>query len=133
MKFLLPLLLLYTLPGFAQLPEAAAPENTPSAPSHAKWDALLKKYVGADGRVDYRGFQRDSHELNRYLKLLENTPPDPQSWSGNEQMAYWINAYNAFTIQLVIRHYPVESIKDIKGIKGIKGVGDEASGDSIVC
>lgn len=93
--------------------------------SHERWDVLLQKNVREDGRVDYRGFQRDSQELNRYLKTLETTPPDPKTWSADEQMAYWINAYNAYTIQLVIRHYPVESIKDIKrGVTFVNTVWD---------
>ncbi len=122
MKFpLLLLLLSIRLAIFAQTP-------TPSSvkpPSHDRWDALLKKNVREDGRVDYRGFQRDSQELNRYLKTLETTPPDPKIWSADEQMAYWINAYNAYTIQLVIRHYPVKSIKDIKhGVTFVNTVWD---------
>jgi Protein of unknown function, DUF547 len=93
--------------------------------SHERWDALLKKYVRADGFVDYKGFQQDSAELKRYTDLLSTTHPNEKNWSRNEQMAYWINAYNAFTIQLVCRHYPVESIKDIqRGIPFVNTVWD---------
>jgi hypothetical protein len=83
--------------------------------THELWDALLKKHVRTDGMVDYKGFVRDSNELNRYLRVLESAHPNDKSWSRNEQMAYWINAYNAYTIQLIVRNYPVASIKDIKG------------------
>jgi Protein of unknown function, DUF547 len=83
------------------------------APSHELYDKLLKKHVSASGLVDYKGFIKDSSELNQYLKLLSAAPPDEKTWSRQEQMAYWINAYNAFTIQLVCRYYPVKSIKDI--------------------
>jgi hypothetical protein len=44
---------------------------------------------------------------------LVNNPPDKKEWSESAQLAYWINVYNAFTIKLIIDHYPVESIKDI--------------------
>jgi hypothetical protein len=81
-------------------------------PSHDLFDNLLKKHVAAGGKVNYRGFIKDSVELNKYLGQLIQSPPQ-KNWSKQDEMAYWINAYNAFTIQLVIRYYPVKSIKDI--------------------
>ncbi len=81
--------------------------------SHEAFDRLLKKHVKADGKVNYKGFQKDSAALNQYLKLLSKTPPNEKTWTRQEQMAYWINAYNAFTIQLIIKYYPIKSIKDI--------------------
>jgi Protein of unknown function, DUF547 len=100
--------------------------NTDSTPvTHEMWDALLKKHVGADGFVDYKGFVQDSAALNRYLHLLESAHPSDKNWSRNEQMAYWINAYNAYTVQLIVRNYPVESIKDIKrGVAFVNSVWD---------
>lgn len=83
------------------------------APSHALWDSLLKVHVKPSGMVDYQGFIKDSVILNDYLSALSNSAPDPKKWSENERLAYWINAYNAFTIQIVIRHYPIDGIKDI--------------------
>jgi hypothetical protein len=82
-------------------------------PSHEIFDRLLREHVSATGIVDYKGLILDSIPLNRYLDLLSNNPPDEKKWSKVQQMAYWINAYNAFTIKLVIDHYPVKSIKDI--------------------
>ena len=84
------------------------------APSHQQWDKLLKKYVTTDGRVNYKSLQKDKASLDDYLKTLSNNAPQ-SSWSENEKKAYWINAYNAFTISLVLQHYPVKSIKDIGG------------------
>ncbi len=93
--------------------------------THEIWNGLLKKHVNADGWVDYKGFIRDSSELNRYLKVLEASHPNDKTWSRNEQMAYWINAYNAYTIQLIVRNYPVKSIKDIKkGLAFVNSVWD---------
>lgn len=83
--------------------------------SHQRWDALLKKHVDDRGTVDYRGFIRDSIALNEYLDLLKQHHPNKFNWSEAERQAYWINAYNAFTIQLIIRHYPVASIKEEAG------------------
>ncbi len=84
-------------------------------PSHEIFNSLLKKYVSVDGKVNYREFIKDTVDLNRYLALLSKTPPDEKSWSREEQMAYWINAYNAFTIKLITRYYPIKSIKNIGG------------------
>ncbi len=93
--------------------------------SHERWDALLKKHVGADGLVNYRGFLSDSAELNTYLRSIESAHPNDENWTRAEQMAYWINAYNAYTVQLVLRHYPVRSIKDIRrGIAFVNSVWD---------
>ena len=79
--------------------------------SHEPFTVLLKKHVSESGLVNYKGFLKDSTQLNKYLKSLSDNPP--QSFSRNDQLAYWINAYNAFTIQLILRNYPLKSIKDI--------------------
>jgi len=79
---------------------------------HSAFDRLLKKHVNEKGLVNYRGFKADQKEFSQYLEQLSKNPPDA-SWSKQEQMAYWINAYNAYTIQLILNHYPVQSIKDI--------------------
>jgi hypothetical protein len=83
------------------------------APSHAIWDELVKKHVRESGEVDYPGFIADSLRLNEYLQFLSDSAPHPNKWTEAERLAYWINAYNAFTIQIVIRHYPVNGIKEI--------------------
>jgi hypothetical protein len=83
------------------------------APSHSQYNKLLQKNVNKDGRVNYRAFINDSTELNQYLSSLSANPPDPKTWSKQEQIAYWINAYNAFTIKLITKHYPLKSIRDI--------------------
>jgi hypothetical protein len=81
---------------------------------HADWDALLKKHVSATGVVNYRGFITDSLVLNRYLTHLSTNPPQAKNRHRNEQLAWWLNAYNAYTVRLIIRHYPLKSINDIK-------------------
>lgn len=84
--------------------------------NHAPFDALLKKHVDAQGMVNYRGFLADSSKLSAYLTTVSNTLPNEQ-WSKNDQLAYWLNAYNAFTIQRVLRGYPVKSIRQLGGDK----------------
>ncbi len=80
--------------------------------SHQTFDSLLKKYVSASGEVNYEAFKKDSINLNGYLNLLSNNPPD-KTWTREQKIAYWINAYNAYTIKLIIKYYPIKSIKDI--------------------
>jgi Protein of unknown function, DUF547 len=97
--------------------------NSDSKPiSHALFDSLLRQYVNKEGFVNYEGFMRDSAAFNKYLELLSKNHPNEKNWARNEQMAYWLNAYNAFTIKLICNHYPVNGIKEIK--KGVPFVSD---------
>ncbi|WP_201978181.1 DUF547 domain-containing protein [Hymenobacter rubidus] len=91
---------------------APANSRAVAAVDHSAYDRLLKKYVSAKGLVNYKGLKADQEELNKYLALLSKNKP-ASSWSKAEQMAFWINAYNAYTIRLVLDHYPIGSIKDI--------------------
>ena len=64
---------------------------------YSSWDTLLKKYVDADGFVDYKGFQNDREALTSYLQLLSENEPT-EVWSVQELLAYYINTYNAYTV-----------------------------------
>lgn len=121
--FSLSMLLTHTM--FARTQRAAGPPEEAPAVSHAIWDKLLKSHVNKDGFVDYKGFIRDSTKFNEYLGILSAANPKADNWSRDEQMAFWINAYNAFTVKLIIDNYPVSSIKDIKkGIAFVNSVWD---------
>lgn len=92
--------------------------------NHHEWTALLQKNVTSEGKVDYLGFVKDSTSLEKYLDNLSQNSPG-SSWSEKEQIAYWINTYNAFTIKLIVDYYPVRSIKDIsKGLTMIDSPWD---------
>lgn len=94
---------------------------------HDTFDTLLKKHVDTEGWVDYEGFIADSVQFNKYLALLSANHPNTKNWSEAERLAYWINAYNAFTIELIVDNYPIGSIKDIKnGIPFVSTVWDIA-------
>jgi len=82
-------------------------------PSHNLYNRLLQKNVTKEGKVNYKSFIKDSIEFNQYLKILSTNPPNEKTWTREEQMAYWINVYNAFTIRLITKYYPIKSIKDI--------------------
>ncbi len=85
--------------------------STGTTVDNSLYGELLKKYV-RDGKVDYAGFKTEEAKLDRYLKILENV--DSEKLSRNEQFAFYTNAYNAWTIQLILGAYPgVTSIKDL--------------------
>jgi len=83
-----------------------------SAPSHASWSLILRNNVSTNGNVNYPGIKADRN-FEKYLASLEAAHPD-ESWSKNDRLAYWINAYNAYTVKLINDNWPVKSIKDIK-------------------
>lgn len=86
--------------------------QSPASVDHSAYDRLLKKYVNAQGLVNYRGFKAEEKAFNQYLALLSKSPPAAGAGQA-DQLAYWINAYNAYTIRLILDHYPVQSIRDI--------------------
>jgi len=94
--------------GTADLQSIASTETLVDNSLYGK---LLKKYV-RDGKVDYAGFKTGEAKLDRYLKILESV--DPEKLSRDEQFAFYANAYNAWTIKLILSGYPgVTSIKDL--------------------
>jgi len=85
----------------------------PEAFNHYRWNQLLEKNVSISGNVDYNAFKSDRTELQVYIdNLTENLPTE--DWNKQDKLAYWINAYNALTVDLILRNYPLESIKAIK-------------------
>lgn len=82
-------------------------------PSHAAFSDLLKRYVSAAGNVDYVGLKKEHAALDAYITTLSaNTPSS--SWSRNEKLAYWINVYNAVTLDLILDNYPLVKITDLE-------------------
>jgi len=82
---------------------------------HRHWTELLAAHVRGDA-VDYVGLKERRAALQVYLdELASVTPEELASWSRDDRFAYWINAYNAFCVQLVVDNYPLESIRDLGG------------------
>lgn len=81
--------------------------------NHSSWNILLQKYVSNKGHVNYKAFKSNRNELVSYITYLGKHMPQ-NSWTREDKLAYWINAYNAMTIDLILRYYPIKSIKDIK-------------------
>ncbi len=88
--------------------------------SHAAWSALLKKHVvplqgGRASQVRYAAFATDRDALKAYLATLSAVDSATfDGWPAAQRMAFLINAYNAFTVELILTRYPkLESIKDL--------------------
>jgi hypothetical protein len=76
-------------------------------PIHKPFDAILDVYV-RDGLVYYRALKSERGSLDRYIVSLAATGADTvKSWPSDRQLAFWINAYNAFVLETVIDHYPI--------------------------
>lgn len=81
--------------------------------THEAWNTLLVQHVTKDGNVDYTAFKNNRSKLKKYIThLSENLPTDEDSKKA--KLAYWMNAYNAMTVDLIVRNLPIKSIKDIK-------------------
>ena len=93
---------------------------------HSEWTKLLKKHVNEKGLVDYKGFENDRKALDAYLNKLSSLNPT-SDWSSQELLAYYINLYNAYTVDLILKNYPTNSIKDISGAftKAFIPIGDK--------
>ncbi len=85
--------------------------------SHKQWDILLQQYVveqGPESKVRYAKIKANPKAFEGYLNSLSSvTQAQLDAWSTDQQLAFFINAYNAFTIKLIVDHYPVDSIKNI--------------------
>lgn len=81
---------------------------------HQTWDQLLKAYVSPVGKVNYKGFKANKAKLNAYISYLAKVSAPTSRASA---MAFWINAYNAYTVKLITDNYPTGSIQSLKGGK----------------
>ncbi len=138
MKSIFLLVTLAFLPGFGSIERLFAPsanlwprweKNAPNSResiNHSLWDNLLSRHVRKSNRgvnlVDYRGFSAaDRTMLADYIAIL--TGVSISQFNRDQQLAYWINLYNALTVQVVLDHYPVDSIRDINISPGLFTIG----------
>jgi hypothetical protein len=77
---------------------------------HTIFTDVLKDCVW-NGLVNYKKL-KDDNRLGKYMDQLANTDPEMLS-SDEDKLAFWINAYNAYTLQFVVEEYPLESINDL--------------------
>lgn len=94
--------------------ESNVDEPTPDFNIHeyTKLDAFLKTYVTGSGQVKYASIKSNKSELDEIIAEFNATSAE-SSWSKNQKLAFWINAYNIFTIKLIVDNYPTSSITKI--------------------
>lgn len=83
---------------------------------HAVWDRVVKKHVNAIGEVNYGALKTDRADLDAYVKWLVEVSPEKQPLefpSKAAELAYYINAYNAFTTAGVVKSYPTKTVRDL--------------------
>ncbi len=84
---------------------------------HSNWNSFLNRYISESSALsmyvlDYQKVTAvDRERLSGYLKNLQDL--DPRKYNRDEQFAYWVNLYNALTVNLILKNYPVDSIKNI--------------------
>ena len=88
---------------------------------HGRWNQMLQNHVywidnGVASQVNYEGFRGERATLDAYLDNLSGVSKDEFArWTQEQQLAFLINAYNAFTVRLILKHWPVDSIRDVGG------------------
>lgn len=94
--------------------------NAANAFDHSAWNALLQKNIhlldgGKATQVDYQGFAENKASLDVYLKTLSNVSRSEfDGWPKDDQLAFLINTYNAWTVDLILTKWPdLKSIKDL--------------------
>lgn len=99
----------------AALPSQVFTPAPGADPLHRPFDQILDVNV-RDGLVYYRALKSDRGRLDRYVGALNVPAATYQGWSRPQQMAFWVDAYNAFVLATVINHYPLRgTIRDIPG------------------
>jgi uncharacterized membrane protein YdjX (TVP38/TMEM64 family) len=99
-------------PPKATLREVYASTQGGDVFDHSAFDALLRAHVSATGGfVDYDALRKDASALDAYIAAIGKA--EISRLGRDERLALLINAYNAFTLRLILDHYPIDSIKDI--------------------
>ena len=93
----------------AMLMASASTSHAQTAVDHQRFDDLLHRHV-INGFVDYDAFAQ-APEFGQYLASLDKVRLD--GLSEDERLAFWLNVYNAYTIQLVVEHHETSSIRNI--------------------
>lgn len=108
------------VPGPAPVDTAVkSPAPVSKGFDHSLWDAFLKKYVNEKGDVNYAAVKKDPSMLLDYLEILAASNAPKQREEG---IAFWMNAYNAGTIKLILEHYPVQNIQQIPSFWDIAAI-----------
>lgn len=88
--------------------------------SYASLDTVLARHL-RDGRVDYGGLARDRGPLERFLATTRDARPD--AWTRSDQIAFWVNVYNARVLDGVVRRPGLKSVLDVGKVVGVPTLG----------
>ena len=91
--------------------------ETPQVFSHEILERVLQGFVDNQGLVDYAALKENPRDMERYYLLLSTYSPDSHPAlfpSEQSKLAYWINAYNAAAMKIVLTLYPISSVRDVK-------------------
>ncbi len=110
--------LLLILSGCTTISPTLQPSDIspPDVFSHARFDRALQQSVNDRGRVDYQALKALPDDLEAYYLLISQYSPDSNSElfpTEHHRLAYWINAYNAAAIKIVLDNYPISSVEDV--------------------
>jgi hypothetical protein len=112
------MVLLFFLAGCAAIrPVPEAGLQPTGTFSHEAFDRMLKRFVDERGFVDYGALKNDPQALERYYSLIARYSPDSHPGlflTEAHKLAYWINAYNASSIKIVLTYYPISSVLDVR-------------------
>jgi uncharacterized protein DUF547 len=119
------------VPRLVLFPAANATEDS-AAFSYRRYAVALADYVDGRGMVNYRKLKANSGSLDAFAASLSRIKPEEfDSWNDSQKIAFWINAYNALTLEAIIRNYPIKSsvVRSVvfpkNSIRQIPGVWDK--------
>jgi hypothetical protein len=115
---------------------AAGADANSAGLSYDDYAAVLKTYVDDTGMINYNGLKANSEKLESFVTAMGKVDPNSYSkWSKKEQIAFWLNAYNGFTLKVIIDNYPIKPsflrsrIYPKNSIRQIPGVWDKIKFD----
>jgi hypothetical protein len=111
--------------------DSEIPDGFPSDGfAHSVFERLLQTYVNESGKVDYDRWQsntEDRRSLDSYLAAVSRFSPasSPERFqSRQDELSYWLYAYNAYVIRTILQHWPLDSVTNIKApVEIVKGLG----------
>jgi Protein of unknown function, DUF547 len=90
--------------------------STNAQPNYKTIAPFFKKYISAEGIIEYKTLKKNKSELVNILKKFTDTPPK-EDWHRNEKLAYWLNVYNLQMVSMLVENYPTKNIMDLYGGK----------------
>ena len=113
-------------------PQVEEGQIVPVAPpiDYVAWNSILSVYLNADGKFDYSGLMGHEEHMAGLEQMIQQIGSASISqWEEDDQLAFWINAYNILTVKGVLDNYPLDSVLDVTGF--FNGIHYRAGGESL--